>query len=240
MKSHLLYLLFILISYSLHAQSDPKALQLADEVVEAMGGSDAWDQTHIIQWTFFGRRNWVWDKWTGDVRCDIPSSDTRIAMNINSRQGMVYAHGKQQMHPDSLDKYLDMGYKMWINDSYWLVMPFKMKDPGVTLKYLGKMNDAEGEECDVVEMTFSEVGVTPDNKYHVYISPETSYITQWDYFSKYSDEEPRMTTPWKGYKQYGGIMLSGDRGRSKLENIAVHDEVPEEVFADVVSRLKGF
>jgi hypothetical protein len=202
-----------------------------------MGGEEAWDKTRFIQWTFFQRRDWVWDKWTGNVRCDIPSSKTRIAMNINNMSGRVFAHGVEQTNKDSLDKYLGRGYEMWINDSYWLVMPFKMQDPGVTLKYIGMAPNEFGEDCDVIEMTFDNVGVTPENKYHVYISPETSFVTQWDYFSSYMDEEPSMSTPWQGYHQYGEIMLSGHRGTGKLTAIAVYDELPDIIFEDVTTPL---
>ena len=158
-------------------------------------------------------------------------------MNINDMKGSVFAHGVVQTDKDSLDKYLQMGYNMWINDSYWLVMPFKMRDPGVTLKYIGVAQDMQGEDCDVIEMTFDNVGVTPENKYHVYISPETSFITQWDYFSRYTDEEPRISTPWQGYNQYGEIMLSGHRGTGKLTAIGVYDQLPDVIFEDVSSPL---
>ena len=36
--------------------SDEKAIALADEVMEAMGGRKNWDATRYIRWNFFGRR----------------------------------------------------------------------------------------------------------------------------------------------------------------------------------------
>ncbi len=138
----ILLFILVLISNSLVAQSDSKAIALADKIVEAMGGEKNWEATRIVHWNFFDKRPWYWDKQTGDVRCDIPTKDVRIAMNIRSMSGSVYANGEIQTHADSLAKYLKSGYEMWINDSYWLVMPFKLQDPGVTLKSLGLKPDS--------------------------------------------------------------------------------------------------
>jgi hypothetical protein len=36
--------------------------------------------------------------------------------------------------------------------------------------------------------------------------------------------------PWLNYQKYGNLMLSDDRGRAKLSNIQVVDQVPEKLF----------
>jgi hypothetical protein len=50
------------------AGSDAKAIEIADAVMEKMGGWDNWDKTRCVTWRFFGRRLHVWDKWTGKLR----------------------------------------------------------------------------------------------------------------------------------------------------------------------------
>ena len=37
--------------------------------------------------------------------------------------------------------------------------------------------------------------------------------------------------PWLDYQKKGQIMLSGDRGSAKLENIMVFEKLPESVFS---------
>ena len=212
--------------------SDEKAMAIADEVMEAMGGRQAWDTTRFIQWTFFGRRTLLWDKQSGDVRVEVPGDSTIYLININDDTGKVLLKGQDISASDSLQTYVDRGKSIWINDSYWLVMPFKLKDSGVTLKYLGQDTMKGGVNADVLELTFAEVGRTPENKYKVYVDLEDRMVKQWDFFTKYDDPEPRMSTPWQDYKLYGSLMLSGNRGRGQLTDIKVLDEVPKTAFTE--------
>jgi hypothetical protein len=52
------------------AGTDPKADQVAAQVLDALGGKAAWDNTHYLHWTFAGRRAHTWDKWTGQHRVE--------------------------------------------------------------------------------------------------------------------------------------------------------------------------
>ncbi|MEO9483080.1 MAG: hypothetical protein ABJG47_06520 [Ekhidna sp.] len=210
--------------------SDLLATILADKAMLAMGGRKAWDDTRYLAWNFFGRRNHIWDKWTGDVRIEIPENDVTILMNINTKEGKVI-RGETQM-TDSLDFYLQRGYGLWVNDSYWLVMPFKLKDSGVTLKYLREDTTLNGISADVVSLSFEDVGVTPQNVYEVWVDADSKLITQWAYYSDSTTLEPGFVTPWTDYKKYGEILLAGNRGKYELTDIQVLDEVPEGTFTE--------
>lgn len=212
--------------------SDPRAIAIADEVMLAQGGRRAWDETRVIRWTFFGRRTLTWDKWTGDVRIEWLKRPLSILVNVNTGAGKVQLDSVEQTHPDSLAKYLDLGKKVWINDSYWLVMPFKLKDSGVTLKHLGDSATADGRPADWLQLTFAGVGVTPDNKYQVWVDQQSRLVTQWAYFEKAADEKPQILNPWADYQRYGNILLAGDRGQDRgvLTPIEVFDAPPVGVF----------
>jgi hypothetical protein len=210
--------------------SDEKAIAIADAVMEAMGGRKSWDQTRYIGWTFFGRRHLLWDKKTGNVRISMDNDSTVYQVNVFDQTGRVKQDGMEQTEPDSIAKYLERAKSIWINDSYWLVMPFKLKDSGVTLKYVGQDTTLEGKAAEVLQLTFEEVGNTPQNKYLVYVDTESNLVTQWDFYRNATDAEPGFQTPWKDYQKYGKIMLSGDRGRAKLSDIAVYQSVPDSVF----------
>lgn len=212
------------------AESDASAIKIADEVMLAMGGRKAYDETRYLFWNFFGSRTLLWDKYKGDVRIESQKDDFTVIMNINSMQGKVRKDGAELTHPDSLTKYLQKGKEIWINDSYWLVMPFKLKDSGVTLKHLGEEKSDEGKMADILELRFKGVGVTPDNKYHVFVDKESKMVNKWSFYPKATDPEPRFSTPWDGYKTYGKIKLSGGRGTYQLTDIKVLEKVEDSVF----------
>jgi hypothetical protein len=67
------------------AGSDAKAIAIADEVMDKLGGRENWDKTRYVTWRFFGRRLHVWDKWTGNAR--VESGNSIILMNINTKAG---------------------------------------------------------------------------------------------------------------------------------------------------------
>ena len=50
-----------------NTNSDAKAIEIADQVMEAMGGRKNWDDTRYLFWNFFGVRTLLWDKQSGDV-----------------------------------------------------------------------------------------------------------------------------------------------------------------------------
>lgn len=209
---------------SLH--SDAKAIAIADEVMEAMGGRKNWDETRYISWDFFGRRRLLWDKWTGDVRIDANNGDYSMIVNIHTLEGQARDSSVVVTQPDSLKKRMDKALEIWINDSYWLVMPFKLKDSGVTLTYVGEDSTEAGEPADLLELRFKEVGLYPQHKYRVWVNQHHHLITQWAYYPEASLEEPRFITPWNNYQPHGNILLSDQRGESRiLGNLAVKDSI---------------
>lgn len=212
--------------------SDAKAIQIADEVMEAMGGRKAWDKTRYLSWNFFGSRQHYWDKKSGDIRIESKKDDYVLLMNIHSMQGKLKKDGAVVTHPDSLAKYIEKGKEAWINDSYWLVMPYKLKDSGVTLKYKGEGMTQSKAAAHILELSFEGVGVTPQNKYDVYVEKSTNLVKQWAFYPKSTDEEPRFITPWDKYKTYGKILLASGRGKYELTDVAAPANINKTLFEE--------
>lgn len=213
--------------------SDQKAITIADEVMKAMGGRAAWDATRHIKWNFFGSRTLYWDKYTGDVRIERPSQNSVTVFNIQSREGRSWIQEREITEADSLKNIINGAYSAWVNDSYWLVMPYKLKDSGVTLNYLGEESLEDGTSTEKLQLTFEAVGVTPQNKYHVWVDTSSHLVVQWAYFANAEDAEPRIITPWADYNKYGNILLSGNRGERSLSEIEVFEQLPESVYKDL-------
>ena len=84
-----------------------------------------------------------------------------------------------------------------------------------------------------MELTFKDVGDTPDNKYEVFVDKSTKLVTQWAFFKTYEAETAQFITPWNDYESHGKILLSGNRGKGNLTNIAVRESVKETVFREL-------
>lgn len=212
--------------------SDPAAIQLADSIMHAMGGRENWDKTHFISWNFFGRRNLIWDKHAGRVRIESQPDSTIYLVNISNGEGRVRIKGTEITEPDSLKKLLDKAKSIWINDSYWLAMPFKIKDSGVTIKYMGE-DTLSGQRFNSLILTFKEVGVTPQNKYKLFVDKHEKLVRHWAYFSNASQDTANFVRPWDNYQKYGNILLSGDRSDGGgPKNVKVDESLPDALFTE--------
>ena len=210
------------------AGSDARAIEIADQVMRAMGGRENWDATRFLAWKFFGRRLHVWDKLTGDLRFE--EKDLVVLMNIHTREGRVWKGGVLFTQQDSTAKFLKRGYRAWINDSYWLAMPYKLKDSGVTLKFSGEGKMENGRDAHILTLTFENVGVTPQNKYDVYVDKERLLVEEWAFYRNAEDEEPRFRNSWTNWVRHGNILLSAERGKRAHSEVGVYGTLPRTVF----------
>jgi hypothetical protein len=210
---------------------DEKASKLVSAMWTAMGGEEQWDNLQYVSWTFFGARHLVWDKIGGRVRIDSPRDTSIYLLNLNSLEGKVIKGGEEVTDPEELKKLLNRAEGIWINDAYWLFMPFKLQDPGVTVNYMREDTMLGGQPASVLALTFEEVGNTPENKYEVYIDKADNLIKQWAYFKEADQETPPKIWPWDNYQSYNGLMLSSDRSdKSGPSNVRIYDTLEDKVF----------
>jgi hypothetical protein len=205
-----------------HAESDPRAVKVADEVMKALGGKQAWDKTRYLRFDFgFERdgklqtRAHTWDKWTGRYRLEGQDQQGRpfvVLMNVNTRDGQAWVGG-QRAAGEEEKKLLERAYGTWINDTYWLLMPYKLRDPGVTLGYEGETKEG-GATYDKLVLTFDNVGLTPKDKYWVWVNRDTRLVDRWDFVLK-GEDVPPTTFLWTGWRDVGGVKLAGERVNPK-------------------------
>ncbi len=213
------------------AESDPAAIELADSIMMAMGGRKNWDNTRFISWNFFGVRDLIWDKPTGRVRIESMRDSTIYLVNVNTLEGKVRIKGEDLTEPDSLAKMLNRAKSIWINDSYWLMMPFKLKDSGVTIKYMGEDTLVNEKYYNVLQLSFENVGDTPQNKYDVYVDVKEKLVKYWSFYREASQDSASWTRPWDNYQKYGSILLSADRSdNGGPRNVKVEEQLPDEIF----------
>lgn len=227
---------------------------MADRLMEALGGEEAWERARYIafRWVVargeepFGRSH-AWDRHDGRYRLEFGEGEDAVLalFDVNevrrdSAWGKVPSGdiwvGGRKLSGAPRDSALARAYGTFVNDTYWLLMPFKWRDPGVHLSYEGRQMLNDRHEYAVVHLTFEpDLGVTND-EYWAYVDPETGIMAAWKYHLQ-DREEPGPLIWWRNWRRVGPIMLSADRvwpdGERNLyfEDLEAGTEVPEGVFA---------
>ena len=214
------------------------AKMIAQRTLDAMGGAEAWQGTRFVRFEFFGFRLHHWDRYTGRHRLEGKTRDGDayvVLLNLNSREGKAWLNG-EPVGGEELDQWLERAWSAWINDTYWLFMPYKLMDPGVNLSHDG-VETIDGNTYDKLKLTFEQVGLTPGDTYWAWINRETGLMDQWAYVLQ-DWEEGREATVWKwlDWQRHGNIMLASKRvnpendRQAELGRIAVFDELPDALF----------
>jgi hypothetical protein len=197
------------------AEGSPDALALATKEVAATGGA-SWEKARYFRFDFlvdFGERKagpfaHYWDRWTGAYRVDVPGDDGFTAyFNVNepkdAGKAVILRKGARVAGPDAA-KILANAYGRFINDSYWLLAPLKVLDPGVKLEDAGTAT-FDGKGARVLKLSFSGVGLTPGDTYRHYLDPATGALVGWEYVL-----ESRQEGKWKwvDVSDFAGLKLS--------------------------------
>ena len=174
--------------------NDAKAQQLATAVWQASGGAK-WSAVKEIFFTFDVEKN------------NQPVLRAEHDWKVDAGTDRVRWNGKDvtvNLVSPAQDEGNQAAYRRWVNDSYWLLAPLKLRDQGVKIQYEG-LKDVQGAKREVLHLSFQQVGLTPNDQYLLYIDPQTNLVTAWDYMPK-PDTSENMS--WENYQKAGGLLLA--------------------------------
>lgn len=212
---------------------------LADRVLEALGGEEAWDAARYFVFDFAERRHHWWDRFTGRHRLEGTTREEESYLVLHDvddhgERGRAWIDG-QPVAGERAAELVENAYAAWINDTYWLLAPYKLRDPGVTLALDGRETIGE-RTFDKLLLTFSGVGLTPGDRYWFYVDVASGEIDRWAYVLE-GQEPPPTVWIWNDWESYGpGIRLSGRRvledgsRELSLSPITVPAALPDAVF----------
>lgn len=175
------------------------------EKIAAAHGYDNWEKINEIRFTFnvdrdstHFERSWTWKPTTDDV--SMKMGDVNVAFNRAS--------------VDSSSLNADKGF---INDKYWLLVPFQLIwDESTTITEVEKQTaPISGEEMRSITILYNAGGYTPGDAYDIYYD-DNYMIREW-VFRKGNSAEPSMITSFENYKDFNGIKLALDH-KKKDEN----------------------
>jgi len=230
--------------FAQQAAAAPSADDLARRAIDMLAGP-AWEKARYFSFSFdvvrdgkittsFPQR---WDRYTGDYRVsgrDAQGNDFLVIMNTNTKQGHAWKNGIEVTDSGMFD----VGFRRFVNDTYWLLMPLKAMDPGVHREYVGERNDTCGHTWDVVKLSFdANVGLTPNDVYWMWINRDTGIVDEWDMrLQNMKPDEVPMSVYFHDFKRVAGLLISTKREmRGKATSIYLDDlqilpEVPKGAF----------
>ena len=229
------------------AQIDELALPIVQALTDAMGGQATWDRLPYFRFDFVvvrdGKevarfRHW-WDKARGRCRVEGPDDQDRVVtaiFDLATRTGKSFTDGIVDTDPTNIRNIIEMGYERWVNDTYWLIMPFKLHDPGTRLRYSRKETGGNGEIWDVLELSFGKgVGLTPEDRYWLFVNRQTHLMDRWEYVLT-GQKPPPQTATWESWTSIGPLKLplarrfQGKPAMLRFENVAAPATMDESVF----------
>lgn len=208
-------ILVVILLYSFGANAQDKETVI-NKVWDAVGGKTNFEKARYFQFTFASERNGklnpgrthLWDKFTGNYRLESETADGKksvVLFNTNTKTGKAFENGVQI--PDSTaNKLVIRAYAAFINDTYWLLVPTKLQDPGVNTK-LESDEIINNEDCFVINLNFDKVGLTPGDQYWLYISRTNGQVVRWKYLLQ--NQKNSSVLDWAPYQELGqGVKLS--------------------------------
>lgn len=203
MKLHIAVLVSVLVFTAGAARAADEAAakgqQLATDLWKASGG-DNWAKVREVHFTFaveqegkplFSAQH-VWNVAAGtdEVKWkDKEGKDHHVTANL----GTPATDGEEKA-----------GYARWVNDSYWLLAPLKVRDRGVSVE-AGGPKDLKGATYETLRLKFDNVGLTPTDQYVFYLDPKTKLPVAWDYIP---ESGTGMQATWEKFKSFGGLNLA--------------------------------
>jgi len=236
-------------------EMDAASKEVVQSLTDAMGGQQTWDNLPYFRFDFVvvkdGKevarfRHW-WDKAHGRCRVEGPDDqgqNVTAIFDLADKKGRAYTDGVVETDTTNIKSIIQNGYERWVNDTYWVMMPFKLHDPGTRVKHVRVHQDAGGGETyDVLELSFaSGVGLTPQDRYWLYVNQKTHLIDRWEYVLTGQKPPPSGST-WESWTSIGPLQLSlarrfaGKPVMLRFENVAAPATMDETVFTH--SRLRS-
>lgn len=139
-----------------NATSGKQADSLARKMMSAVNKS-AWDTTKIVQWTFIGKHDFIWDKQNHFVQ--VKWENNRVLLLSKEAKGIAYVSNKE-VSGEGREALIQTAWSHFCNDAFWLNAPTKAFDPGTSRSIV---KNEDGSKSLMVK--YSSGGVTPGDTY---------------------------------------------------------------------------
>lgn len=151
----------------------PQAEQLATKMLNALD-YEAYKNTNYIEWTFKRSHHFKWNK--TENTCEVYWRDYKINLDLNDTSKSEAFQNDKKIEDESSRELIKKAIVYFNNDSFWLVAPYKVFDPGTERRLVTLENDLEA-----LLVTYSSGGTTPGDSYlwHLDASGKPTSFQMW-------------------------------------------------------------
>lgn len=201
------------------AGSDPAAIELADSIIQAMGGAESWQAVRYMTWTHQGR-TFYWDKQLAKARME--SGDTIALLDLSTKTGQV------QINSQTADIGIDPFLSIWHHEIFDLIIPYEIKNSGATITYMGE-DTLRGQRFNSLVLTFRD---RPD-QYKFYVDKHKKLVLFSAHYDRADQVQQNYLHGWDNYQQVGAALFSFDRSDGTgPQDVSVEESLPESLFTE--------
>lgn len=164
--------------------SGQEAEQLADEMLKALN-KPGFDTIAMIKFTYPGGHSYEWNRDENKVRVQWEGNDVFLDLNKSTEEFSSLEY---------------LGYEYFINDSFWLIAPFKVRDSGVVRSAV-KIKEGRG-----LLVTYTTGGVTPGDSY-LWILDDRGFPKSWKLWTS-NVPLGGLKFKWGGWVEKEGVWFS--------------------------------
>ncbi|MFQ5511716.1 MAG: hypothetical protein ACE5EO_07705 [Candidatus Krumholzibacteriia bacterium] len=165
------------------------AKDVVDRVWDYMGGKENFAKARYVSFTWAFEqegtivvsRHHTWDRYKGDYVLEMKDresgDDLKAYFNVETRKGVAYRNGTAL---EDATEVIERAYRVFINDTYWLLAHTKLEDYGTRLSFFTHEPSETFGGLLVLHLAFDDVGLTPGDEYWFYSTPQ-GQVVKWRY-----------------------------------------------------------
>ncbi|ASV32038.1 hypothetical protein [Maribacter cobaltidurans] len=145
-------------------RSGPEADALAQKMLNSLN-YDQYKNTRFIEWSFRdGSHLYKWDR--NNKKVEVQWDDYRVNLDLIATESSIGYRNGERLNAKENEDVIEDAVSMFNNDSFWLVAPYKVFDPGTRREVVALEDGSEG-----LLVTFNSGGTTPGDSYLWILQP---------------------------------------------------------------------
>jgi hypothetical protein len=206
------------------ASAKPEALEIADKVLAAHGGAQAWEAAKQIRWRqtiiVDGKPGTsveqAWDRWNARHWASLDREKggafaVMYEIYGNYAAGYIVGRekgGKEVVGSGEAAEGVKVARKAWQRDSTVTLAPFLMYEPGAKLEYMGMVKDGDLELHEIKVTFAAEDTARKGIELHIYADKDKFLVQR---VMVTTPEGDRIGYSLGAYQAFGGLQIATER-----------------------------